>query len=117
METKKNPTIDIKFEKAPTYRVYYVDGAWGGLSPRGKVNVDFFVDKMDLPEKVKYTTRTDGKLGEIKERIPNDVDYVREMQFGIMLDIPVAEALKDWLEKKIKEHHLVFDNKNKTEVK
>ena len=55
-ETKKPPTpreMKFVFEYDKDYRIVAANGVWGGVTPRGEINIDFFVERQRIPEWIK----------------------------------------------------------------
>lgn len=90
-------TAKFLFTKANDYRVIAANGVWGGVTPRGDVKVDFFVESLSLPESVSHLVKADDKLGDELSRSPKDRPFVREIQVGVILSIHQAESIGRWL--------------------
>ncbi len=106
MEEKK--TIKFIYNKTSNYRTYTVDGIVGGLTPKGKIFIDFFNEKMPIPNITDYELLEGGQLG---KEVRNDTakGIVREIDCGIYLDIPTAIVFSNWLKDRIDE----FEKKTK----
>lgn len=109
-DKKKDLTkeINIHFIKTSSYRSYHVDGAYGGLTPKGDIYCEFFIDRNVTPQTIVHEIEEDGRLGDSKKVIGKD-GFVRQIECGIVFDVNTANALKNWLEDKIKE----FEKKKK----
>lgn len=100
---KKLPKeIVANYIKTNSYRSYYADGIFGGLTPNGKVYVEFFLQRSVTPETITYKVE-DGILTDEIERKGKE-GIVREIEAGVIIDIKTAKIFKDWLEKRISEH-------------
>ena len=95
--------VNIHYLKTPSYRSYHVDGAYGGLTPKGDIYCEFYIDRNVTPQTIVHEIEKDGRLGVVKEKIGKD-GFIRQIECGIDLDINTARALKNWLEEKIKEY-------------
>ena len=82
--------IKVYYEKSKDYRLIPVTGAYGGISPRGDVIIDFYVERLDSPKEVTMEIDEDGKATE-KSRVGQR--YIRERQFGIVLRPDVALSI------------------------
>ena len=100
--------IKIHYIKTHSYRTYHVDGAYGGLTPKGNLYCEFFIDRNVTPQTVVHEIDKDGRLGEVKEKIGKD-GFVRQIECGISLDMETAYTLKNWLEEKIKEYEKILN--------
>jgi hypothetical protein len=103
--TKNNSPkeILIHYIKTPSYRTYHVDGAYGGLTTKGNIYCEFFVERNVTPQSVLYSVDENGRLGKLKRKTGKE-GFVREIECGISLDIKTARALRTWLEEKLKEY-------------
>ncbi len=95
--------IELHYIKTASYRTYHVDGAFGGLTPRGNIYCDFFVERAPTPQSMVHKITRDGQLGDEKNRTGKD-GLVRQIECGISLDIKAAINLKTWLDEKIEEY-------------
>jgi hypothetical protein len=99
--TAKEGQIDFVFEYDPAYRVIATNGVWGGLTPRGDLKLDFFVESQATPDSVRHEV-VDGNLGKEISRSPERA-IARRLQVGVLLSIDDAENLRDFLKLKIEE--------------
>lgn len=110
MEELKKITVHNKI--ANTYREIHVDGAFGGITPRGLVNLSFYAERTPIPKSSEFSI-VDGKIGEL---ITNSDDsksgILREFEFGIYTDINVAKSLIKLITDKVKDFE-DFQLKNK----
>ena len=94
--------IEVHFLKTAGYRTYYIDGAFGGVTPRGKVYIELFLERGATPNKVVYEVRQDSDT--LTEKLREGKDgIVREIECGLVMDVRAAIALKDWLTTRIEE--------------
>lgn len=114
---KKTPAlpseITMHYIKTNGYRTYHVDGAFGGLTSKGNIYCEFFVERNVTPQQVTYEIEENGQLGKEKER-SGKKGFIRQIECGISLDIKTAVNLKEWLEKRINEYNeisSVFEEK------
>lgn len=98
----KQTEIEFFFEYEPTYRVVPVNGAWGGLTPRGELKLDFFVESVQTPERIKNRMAGDGRLGDEISRIP-ERRIVRRLQIGILVGIEEAESIARFILGRVEE--------------
>jgi hypothetical protein len=94
--------ISFTFEYDAGYRLVPVNGVWGGITPRGDLRLDFFVESMIIPSEVVNLVTTEGKLGQELRRTP-EKKYVRKMQVGLLLSIDHAETIAEFIKTKIKD--------------
>jgi hypothetical protein len=93
-------TIDIHYEKSNLFRVIPVEGAYGGLTPHGKILMSVYTERWPLPKVVTQEHDGSGRLGKEVNRISREGVY-REVETALLMDIDTARAIKAWLEDKI----------------
>lgn len=97
----------IKFHliKSNLFRVVHADGAWGGLTPRGLLEVNFYSERTPIPREITLAINAEpphigGEL--MEERVTRD-GILREVEVGVMMDLAAATSFRDWLDKHVKE--------------
>ena len=99
VEPPKN--LDIHYIKTASYRTYHVDGVFGGATASGQIYAEFFVQRPVTPQTIRYAVTPEGMIAdELSQEGKSGI--VREIEAGIVMDVSMAIALKDWLEKSIK---------------
>jgi hypothetical protein len=102
-EARQFPSeIQFFFELDRDYRSIACNGAWGGITPRGDIHVDFFIEKQGVPESVTQRVAEDGTLGAISEMKP-EKRIVRRLQVGILMTAEEAKNLVKFLSDKIEQ--------------
>lgn len=97
---KKTETIPIDYEYDPDYRIIAANGMYGGVTPRGDLRVDFFVESQPAPgpgESV-YQTQPDGSSKEISKSKKRKC--VRHVQIGVLLPAQHIEGFAQWFQQK-----------------
>ncbi len=94
--------IEFKYTKSPDYRLKYVNGAFGGPSPKGEIKIDFFIDHMEAPDLLVHTIMPGGKMGDEIERKPDQQSVTRELQVGIIMHLNEAKSIHEWLARHIR---------------
>jgi hypothetical protein len=98
----KVSTLDFHFIKTANYRTHHADGAYGGLTPRGDVYFEFFVERLPTPNMITQSVSNEGILGDtIKTETKTGI--IREIECGVVMDILSAKAFHEWLGTKINE--------------
>ena len=101
----EHDTKKVKFDqiKSPSFRTVHADGVWGGVTPRGNINMGFYSERSAFPLQVTHAISAEQHLGdEIKEeRIGRDA-IVREIECNVIIDVRFADSLVSWLQDKIK---------------
>jgi hypothetical protein len=110
---EKNPSselpeeIDIHYEKVVGYRVFYGDGAQGGLTPHGNLFFELYVERPATPTVVRHkiVDRDQGpqaRLGEVLER-RGKLGIIRSVECGVVMNLDTATRFYDWLGKRLTE--------------
>lgn len=110
----KPPPTEVTFDliKSNFFRVIYVDGAFGGLSPSGKLHMALFNERLALPTRIVQAIEGD-KLGlEIRGKRQSRDTIVRELEIDVVMDVERAIVIRDWLDDKIRQHALLFGTKS-----
>ncbi len=100
----EKPVIKFKYICSPLYNPVYINGAYGGVSPQGEINVNFYLERKGLPKYHEFYVDNKGKMTE-KSIIPEDhkMSMVRVVETGITMNLRGAKGVHKWLGAKIKE--------------
>ncbi len=116
MNKKEKSTVKIVYKYSDDYKNSYVTGLYGGLTPRGQIKMDFFVEYFETIDEENFEILPDGTLGN-KQNEENKRAIIREKVTGILIDIENANTFVDWLNGKIKEHQKLVSNLTKKKKK
>lgn len=102
-EPNKTPSeVQFFFEYDKDYRIVATNGVWGGITPRADIQLDFFVERLGVPESIVNKVTEEGRLGgEISREPPKRV--VRRLQVGVLMSLEDAELLEKFLTERIKD--------------
>lgn len=106
--------VKCKYIFKDNYNPKYVNGAFGGLSPRGEIIINFYFERNAIPNSQTYTIKENSIAEEIvEEREPKDHfnSKVRVIENGIVLDYKNAKEIHRWLGEQIE----VIENLNENE--
>jgi hypothetical protein len=104
--SKPNPSISFKYIFKYDYNPVYINGAHGGVSPRGEIVANFYLERQPLPNEITHAINPDGTIGaDIIEVDPENLNniIVRYVSSGVVLNHQNAKALHNWLGDKIAE--------------
>lgn len=94
--------IRYEYEQTPEVRLHYAHGVWGGISPQGEIEANFYVESDKLPPYSERMVAPDGSFG--LEMAPYDDDMrvvVRTIHSKILMNYHTAKAMLEWLEDKV----------------
>ncbi|HET6421432.1 MAG TPA: hypothetical protein VFG19_14850 [Geobacteraceae bacterium] len=103
--SKDKPQITFKYIFTYDYNPKYVNGAHGGVSPRGELVVNFYLERPPLPNAVSHEINPNGTIGPEAAVDPEDLNssLVRYVSSGVVLSLQTARDLHSWLGEKIRE--------------
>ena len=92
--------VKFRFEFDPGYRLIGANGIWGGVTPRGDLRLDFFVESQGIPDHVTHLITSDNRLGPELNRVQQD-GIIRRIQVGVLLSLDQADSIADFIKQKI----------------
>jgi hypothetical protein len=96
--------ITIHNKISDNYRQVHVDGAFGGITPRGFFNLNFFAERAPIPKSQDFEVIDNIKVGnQISVSPDSKMGILREFHFGIYMDVNVAKEIVKLLSGKIEE--------------
>lgn len=104
MSDKKNE-LTFKYVFDDSYNPSYINGAHGGVTPRGELVVNFYLERQPLPKAISHELVINGSIGRETEVEPSDLhrSFVRYVSSGIVLNQQTAKEIHFWLGEKLKE--------------
>ncbi|HEY8780110.1 MAG TPA: hypothetical protein VIM16_00705 [Mucilaginibacter sp.] len=103
-ETKsKNPAITFHNKISQNFRQVHVDGAYGGITPPGYINLSFYGERQPIPKSTDYSLNDNNALEKVKDNSDSKKGIVREYEFGIYCDLKTAINIRDFLTDRISE--------------
>ena len=99
----EKPNIKFKYIFPDDYNPKYINGAYGGITPKGEIAVNFYLERQGLPISQKYEIMPEGKLGDEIDKEPSDLQtsMVRYVDTGILLNLNSAKEIIAWLNEKV----------------
>ena len=97
-------SIRISYAKSTDYKSSLCNGAYGGISNKGIFEVNFYTDRINLPQDQEIEFE-----GNTAKQNPNDIvatGTLREIQFGLFMDLKTARIVADWLNKTLDENQI-----------
>ncbi len=98
----KTKEISVHYIKSNTFRVIYAEGAQGGLSPNGKIQMALYNERQPIPQQTQHAIEQVGKHAvkvgkEIVEKRIGRTGLVREVEAEILMDAVAAKRIGEWL--------------------
>ena len=96
LEVPREGHIAFDYIKSSCFRVIRVDGAHGGITPRGDViQIALFNERRPIPQREEYDIK-DGKLTG-KSNVKQRDAFIREVEVEALMSLDVARAIYTWL--------------------
>ena len=107
--SQNKPELKFKYIFDYGYNPVYANGAHGGVSPRGELVMNFYLERMALPESITHEINPNGTIGSETAAEPNDLAHsmVRFIEAGVVMNYQNARELHLWLGERIKEMEAV----------
>jgi hypothetical protein len=94
--------ISFDYIKSSQFRVIRVDGAHGGITPKGHViQMAFFSERQPIPKRETYKLEK-GRLSKLIAKEERNA-IIREVEVEALIDIETAKTIVKWLEDKIQQ--------------
>jgi len=94
----------LKYIKSNSFQSYTASGLVGGVTPAGKVRLNFYEDLPVLPDSTELEINlNNGQILGEAQNVDKEFSSVREFNCGISLDIAVAKSIHVWLGQTIKQ--------------
>ena len=91
--------IDFHLIKSTLFRNISFDGAFGALSPHGKVHVTLFTERATIPKKVVFKLEEGDVIGdEVVDKREGKEGITRDLEANLVFDFETAQMLKELLE-------------------
>lgn len=103
--SQKKQDFTFKYIFTYDYNPLYVNGAHGGITPRGELVVNFYQERMPLPNSITHELNPNGTIGRETAVEPEDLNrsLVRYVSTGVVVSQQTARELHFWLGEKLRE--------------
>lgn len=102
---------EIQYAKGKDFSTNSASGVYGGIAGNGQICMNFYIDRIPLPDKVELIITNEGaKEGKY---FGNESFGVREVITCISMDIEVAKSFHTWLGGKITEFESAINKSKK----
>lgn len=93
-------SVDFRQLEEKEYRIFHVDGAFGGATPSGGLYIAFYTQVNAIPTETTHELTPSGTLGSvISAKLEHAIE--RRLQTGIVMDLNTTRSLVDWLTKQV----------------
>jgi hypothetical protein len=100
--------IRFKFVYPDDYNPVFANGVWGGVTPKGELNMNFFLERHPVPKSVYHGLNEDGTMGQETRRDPEKRMYIRYLVAGVVMNYGEAKSFHAWLTSKLEEIETKF---------
>lgn len=110
------PKLKFKYIFQKDYNAKYANGVYGGVAATGEIVANFYLERHALPKSQTHNITPLSGLSDVIETEPNDFQnsMVRVIENGIIITVPFAKALVNWLNDNIeKAEAMTTASKNK----
>ena len=103
--SSNKPEMKFKYIFTYDYNPVYINGAHGGISPRGELVMNFYLERQPLPNAITHEITPAGTIGPETDLDPSDLSrsLVRHVTNGVVVNYQTARELHYWLGEKLKE--------------
>ena len=99
-----SPTVTFHYIKSNLFRVIHADGAWGGITPKLKIQMALFSERNPIPQQtVQEVTEADTLGDERKAERVSRKGVIREVEAEVVMDVETAESLAEFLNSRVDE--------------
>jgi hypothetical protein len=116
MATKKK-SLNFEYKILPTYNVYAVSGAYGGLNAKGEIVVNLFHERTAIPRLQTFELHEDGSISDKPTSEERKDAIMRDVVFGISINPETARSLANWLNEKVDQYEEVIKKVTNAEKK
>ena len=74
-----------------------------GLTPKGNLYLELFIERRPTPTKIRHKISSAGQLVGDPIAVESRIGFVREIECGLLLDMNTAKVIRDWLTSRIEE--------------
>jgi len=100
LNKKKATSVTIFNKISNNFRELHVDGAYGGMTPQGLCNINFYAERLAIPKATDYKIE-DRKLIKISDSPDSKKGIIREFETGVYMTFESAKELHRWLGEQI----------------
>ncbi len=103
--SNKKPEITFKYIFNYAYNPVYINGAHGGITPRGELVMNFYMERPPLPDELTHEINPNGTIGDLVTETPDNLknSLVRFIDNGVILNYESARNIHFWIGERLGE--------------
>ena len=102
--------VTFHYSEDANYRTIPISGAWGGITPKGHILINFYYDRPESPKSVSHEVGPKGSLGDESEKSyahGGEGHFERRFEVGVVMDDATASTLMQWLQTMTEQLHTI----------
>ena len=105
--------VTFKYKFSENYNPKYVNGAYGGIGPRGELIINFYLERQPIPKEESHSIDQEGGVQELLSRTPEDLSqqFIRFVETGIVLNYESGKRIHEWLGRRLQSLEQVMEIK------
>lgn len=118
-EIKTLKKVRFIFDKPEDLKPIYINGIYGGMSPRGDLTCHFFYESGEIPKEEKVGI-VEGKPDfedvtriERIEHEPTEIVYRREIRASLIIPVHQISSIANWMLDKLKTSKIIVEKEEK----
>ena len=92
-------SITFKYKFDDLYQPQYANGCVGGINFKGEILLNFYTERMPIPNSETYKLNEDGTIGDKITSNPDQRIVVRTISSGVVMTKEQAKEFYEWLGK------------------
>ncbi len=90
-------SIHFHYVKSTHFRVCHYDGAIGGPTPRGFIQIGVFSERQPIPRETEVEVNSHGLMISGEKVVDSRSGVIREVEVELIMTLQSAKELRDWL--------------------
>lgn len=101
MSTENKQKVSFHYIKNNDFRTVFASGLIGGITGQGLINMDIYTDRVVIPRKTYADINPNGSITDLPAENEAKDGVIREVQFGIVMDVDTAKSIVLWIQNNI----------------
>jgi hypothetical protein len=117
-EEKGIKKVRFLYSKPEETKPIYVNGIYGGMTPRGDLLCHFFYEYHDIAKEDQHGVK-DGRVSDLTQRIeivehkPSEIVFRREIRASIIIPAHQISGIANWMLDKFKSSGFIVEKEEK----